>query len=177
MNKRLALGVGTAAVAATLAGASPAAAALAQDALATAPVQYATTVPVAEIPTTVPASTALVNAVPEDVQLVGDKLYPVGDLRVTVTSRYQDEARFVLHLPQTARLVPGQQCVLLDWNLSQWLCEGTRLEAGESATTTLQVRSILEQEDHGKDVGYVQGLANNNERSEKIWFDIKWPAA
>ncbi|GGN59547.1 hypothetical protein GCM10010112_14690 [Actinoplanes lobatus] len=120
-----------------------------------------------------------ITAVAENVQLAGE-VKQTGKLKVTVHNgtEFQDEGRFLVHMPQTARLVPGQQCVLYDWNLSQWLCEGTRLEAGESHTTTLRVRSILDTTDyHGYDVGYVQGLANSNAKSERLWFEIHWPAA
>jgi hypothetical protein len=155
MYKRLAYGlvpVAVAAVAGTLAGSMSASASVADD--------------------------GPVTAVAQDVQLKGDDKQ-VGKLKVTVTNttEFQDEGRFLVHMPQTARLVPGQQCVLFDWNLSQWLCEGTRLEAGESRTTTLKVRSILTTPDYDSyDVGYVQGLANSNAKSERLWFDINWPA-
>lgn len=156
MYKRLAYGVATVAIAAlsaTLAGSMSASAQAADD--------------------------GPITAVAQDVQLKGDEKQ-VGKLKVTVTNTtgFQDEGRFLVHMPQTARLVPGQQCVLYDYNLSQWLCEGTRLEAGESHTTTLKVRSILSTPDYDSyDVGYVQGLANSNAKSERLWFNINWPAS
>jgi hypothetical protein len=155
MYKRLAYGVASvavAALAATLAGSMAASASAADD--------------------------GPITAVAQDVALKGDDKQ-VGKLKVTVTNttEFQDEGRFLVHMPQTARLVPGQQCVLYDYNLSQWLCEGTRLEAGQSHTTTLRVRSILSTPDYdSSDVGYVQGLANSNAKSERLWFDINWPA-
>jgi hypothetical protein len=155
MYKRLAYGVASvavAAVAAALAGSMAASASAADD--------------------------GPITAVAQDALLKGDDKQ-VGKLKVTVTNTtgFQDEGRFLVHMPQTARLVPGQQCVLYDYNLSQWLCEGTRLEAGESRTTTLKVRSILTTPDYDSyDVGYVQGLANSNAKSERLWFDINWPA-
>jgi hypothetical protein len=121
-----------------------------------------------------------VTAVATDALLKDRPAGQQGKLRVTVKndSMYQDEGRFLLHLPQTARLTPGQQCVLFDWNLSQWLCEGQRLEAGESHTTVLTVRSIIGYPDYDSfDVGYVQGLSNSNATSERKEFKIKWPAA
>jgi hypothetical protein len=156
MYKRLAYGVASvavAALAATLAGSMAASASVADD--------------------------GPITAVAQDVQLKGDDKQ-VGKLKVTVTNttEFQDEGRFLVHMPQTARLAPGQQCVLYDYNLSQWLCEGTRLEAGQSHTTTLKVRSILTTPDYDSyDVGYVQGLANSNAKSERLWFDINWPAS
>jgi hypothetical protein len=126
-----------------------------------------------------PADDGPITATATDVRLAG-QAEQTGELTVAVHNGtdFQDEGRFLVHLPQTARLTPGQQCVLYDWNLSQWLCEGARLEAGESHTTTLTVRSILPVPDyHGSDVGYVQGLANSNARSERRWFTIHWPAA
>jgi hypothetical protein len=156
MYKRLAYGVATvavAAVAATLAGSVAASASAVDD--------------------------GPVTAVAKDVQLKGDDPQ-VGKLKVTVTNTkdFQDEGRFLVHMPQTARLAPGQQCVLFDHIQSQWLCEGARLEAGESHTTTLKVRSILGVPDYDSyDVGYVQGLDNINATSERVWFKIQWPAS
>jgi LPXTG-motif cell wall-anchored protein len=120
-----------------------------------------------------------VSALAEKVFLGGDPWAPRGELTVSVRngSEHQDRGRFLLHLPQTARLTPNQPCVLFDWNKSLWLCEGGTLEAGESRTHTLTVQSVVNAPVFDiVDQGHVQGYSDMNETSKPISFPIAWPA-
>ncbi len=119
-----------------------------------------------------------VSALAEKVFLAGDPWAPRGELTVSVRngSDYEDRGRFLLHLPQTARLAPNQPCVLFDWNRSLWLCEGSTLAAGESRTHTLTVRSVTSGPAFDiVDEAYVQGYSDMNETGPRNPFSIAWP--
>lgn len=156
MNKRLAYGVGIAALATTLAGTAVSSASASA------------------------ADPGPVIAEAENVQFVHAGTERIGELRVTVrnTDTFWDSSRFVVHLPQSARFAPGQQCVLFHYNRSQWLCEGLPLEPGESYTHSLTVRAVQGGKDyHGWDSGYVFGLSTDETRSADAAFRINWPPA
>ncbi len=125
-----------------------------------------------------PTDKGPVVAFVEKVFLSGDPWAPSGELTVHVRndSDFEDRGRFLLHLPQTARLAPNQPCVLFDWNRSQWLCEGGTLAAGKSRTHTLTVRSVTSGAAFDiVDEGDVQGYSDANETSARNPFSIAWP--